>query len=363
MMKASAVCIGVTSLAFPHHVLTAASSEPRSYRENTGSYGTVPRPYDSIWGEAQTDNTTNQTYFIEAYRNPDVTKSVPFTLAGHEGWTWRINVTNVGLPTAPDGLDSYLVGTTHDLQWPNKSSTLREAVDSMDVDWIPETFGDRRKVCAFSLHQYTFPEITNRYNDSSSNSCDGVIPDECLSFVLNAARSVGTGHCRMHFNGTQLRDACEDTWDVDWDFTLHDRKSLEGSDLTHNYTYVPKNADKLREDFNQTEWVLYNGLWEVDNRIVEDRPLNNSDAFWSEHSRSFNESNTTAIEQRKSKLNVLVLSMANNFQQALCTRIDPEIDDKEITPHRFKSDGLPSPRSAVEMAGLSLLLMVFIGLG
>lgn len=63
----------------------------------------------------------------------------------------------------------------------------------------------------------------------------------------------------------------------------------------------------------------------------EMRPLNNSDGFWWRSSGAYEGSNSTVLEQEKSKLNFLALKLGNTTQ-ALCTRVDPEIDDEEVTP-------------------------------
>lgn len=111
--------------------------------------------------------------------------------------------------------------------------------------------------------------------------------------------------------------------------------------------------------------------------------LNNSDAIWSEHSRAYSSSNQTAIEQRKSKLHVMIIGFTNHTQ-ALCTRLDPEIDDEEVTPLRAvldaeaaagddegddegdedvgENDDSAGARVVAGTAGLSVLLMVMFGM-
>lgn len=71
---------------------------------------------------------------------------------------------------------------------------------------------------------------------------------------------------------------------------------------------------------------------------------------------------TTAIKQRKSKLNVLVLSMDEAYQLAFRTMLDTEIGDEGISPHLSTShQGLSASQISLSRADHSAKLMVHFG--
>ncbi|KAM0713930.1 hypothetical protein Q7P37_010892 [Cladosporium fusiforme] len=339
-MKTSVVVITLAALT-EHATAGPFTEEPISYVADHGRFGTLPYPYEFHGSHnEQWDNTTNQTYFIEAYRNPDFTRTVPFTLAGQEGWSWRINITDVSLPGATDGPDPHIVGTTHDLQWPNKTMNLREALSSLDPELdfaVEEGFGPK----FYNFINYANPGVTNKFTETSNNTCENVIPEQCLQTIMDIARD-GDGTSSSAFDN-DLSEYCYDVF----------------QGLPH--FWYP------REMTREAHFVLQNGEFgagpnDTNRRITEERPLNNSDAFWSSHTESYGESNSTAIEQQKSRLNVLVISWENR-SEALCARIDPRIDDKDVSPHRFTWEGSSTAtRVSVLMAGLTPLSMIFLGL-
>lgn len=108
------------------------------------------------------------------------------------------------------GPDSHLVGTTYDLQWPNKSMTIQEAADAVKKEhgvW-PEV---NHRLCAMVIYDPVFPNITNRYTDDKNGSCEGVIPDRCLDKLLEHGRNQHSKCGSWSFSSSG--DECMGVWD------------------------------------------------------------------------------------------------------------------------------------------------------
>lgn len=82
MISLSVIAAAAAALprAFADH------SDGPAYYPETSHHGTGPAPNT---GFGKVNNNNNQSYFIGAYRVPNATNSVPFSLGGQEGWTWR----------------------------------------------------------------------------------------------------------------------------------------------------------------------------------------------------------------------------------------------------------------------------------
>lgn len=105
-----------------------------------------------------------------------------------------MNVTEVSVPNATEngeimGPDSRLIGTTYDLRWPDKSLALNETVRALKAERNVSVNGP---LCVFPFYRYVLPDIANRYTGGDSSSCEGVIPDRCLSIIMNTMKELVT---------------------------------------------------------------------------------------------------------------------------------------------------------------------------
>lgn len=75
--------LALVAAATLQHSLAAHSNGPIQYDDSRYAYGVTPSE------NLSSRFNNNHSYFIEAYRHPNATKSIPFALAGQEGWTWR----------------------------------------------------------------------------------------------------------------------------------------------------------------------------------------------------------------------------------------------------------------------------------
>jgi hypothetical protein len=61
------------------------------------------------------------------------------------------------------------------------------------------------------------------------------------------------------------------------------------------------------------------------------------DGIWFSNGRASPEPNSTALRQAESQLRVMFLSLSNS-KTAVCTRVDPSIDDVDVSPIAQRAD-------------------------
>lgn len=78
---------------------------------------------------------------------------------------------------------SNIIAISHDLQWPNASSTLNETMETLYDD------DEDARLCASIFTSPISPNVTNQYQNNNDSSCMGVLGQECLDSILLSARS------------------------------------------------------------------------------------------------------------------------------------------------------------------------------
>lgn len=131
-----------------------------------------------------------------------------------------VNLTEVSVPNATIldyddtkliGSNAHLLGTTFDLQWPNKSMSLNETIAALNTElgsYVHEPF------CAVYLGNYAYPNVTNSYTDSDSSGCEDVIPTSCLEHIMNAVSEMDES-CSLPFSLRGEIEACEDSFHLE----------------------------------------------------------------------------------------------------------------------------------------------------
>ncbi|KAK0796789.1 hypothetical protein LTR75_010090 [Friedmanniomyces endolithicus] len=121
--------------------------------------------------------------FEQAALTPNNTNTIPFTIDSSEGWSWRVNITNVAVPNATaassgDGAsltpDPHVAYTTYDLRWPN-SGTLNDQLISMANTSGAASSG--LDMCAYVT--------TGIVAKQAQSNCSSALGDQCVQSILN----------------------------------------------------------------------------------------------------------------------------------------------------------------------------------
>ncbi|KAK0935301.1 hypothetical protein LTR29_013093 [Friedmanniomyces endolithicus] len=121
--------------------------------------------------------------FEQAALTPNNTNTIPFTIDSFEGWSWRVNITNVAVPNATVAspgdsasltLDPHVAYTTYDLRWPN-SGTLNDQLISMaNTSGVSSSGLD---MCAYVT--------TGIVAKQAQSNCSSALGDQCVQSMLN----------------------------------------------------------------------------------------------------------------------------------------------------------------------------------
>lgn len=117
-----------------------------------------------------------------------------------------MDITEIMTPDGGPDPDSNIIAISHDLQWPNASSTLNETMESLHNDEDEDA-----RLCASILTSPISPNVTNQYQDSDDSSCLGVLGQECLDSILLSARSGRSATSCPTINSRD--EACSDIFD------------------------------------------------------------------------------------------------------------------------------------------------------
>ncbi|KAI1817292.1 hypothetical protein GGS20DRAFT_592201 [Poronia punctata] len=126
-----------------------------------------------------------------AGRHPNATTSVNFKRTYNnteETWSWRINVTELALPDDISDLGTKeavysrgwrIANTQWELGWPGKKGD----------ETLEEYLAERNLNASFTTMMATKPaSVTANYDDADEGDCEGVLGDECLASIVEAAR-------------------------------------------------------------------------------------------------------------------------------------------------------------------------------
>lgn len=84
--------------------------------------------------------------------------------------------------------------------------------------------------------------------------------------------------------------------------------------------------------------------------------LNNSDSYYAKHSRPYGGGpNETNLEEVKSMLHLAVFTGPSGYQEAVCMRVDPSIDDEEVS--ELSSAAAATMNGRLGFGGLLVVLL------
>jgi hypothetical protein len=168
---------------------------------------------------------------FDVLSTPNASTSVNFAVGGQE-WTWRVNVTDFGVPAASiegePAPDARIILATYDLQWPS-NETLSETAASLNQQSThassqsthgPQTSGNASEIedpiCMSVLDDaIVWPNVTNKY-ESGSSSCEAIFGQECMRAILMDQTYSTDGGCR---SPSLNIDACEGVFDTSGSYT------------------------------------------------------------------------------------------------------------------------------------------------
>ncbi|KAM0718863.1 hypothetical protein Q7P37_005935 [Cladosporium fusiforme] len=238
---------------------------------------------------------------LDSLSGPNATNSVNFTFVGEE-WTWRVNVSEITSheDESSNNSSKSVAMTTFDLRWPNSTSSLNETVRALNTNDTSGSIthsstGNSSKdepLCMAVLTRQIYPNVTNLHGEADNGDCEIVLGKECVEEILSDVEA--SGDCSP--------------------LSFAEYKACQNH--LPPFTGASSLGDSISDLNNQT----YPG----------------DSIFW-QTGPSSNGSNSTALLAAKSRFQMMVLSH-RDAQKALCMRVDPSIDDEEVSDISSRPD-------------------------
>lgn len=236
---------------------------------------------------------------------------------------YSVNVTDFSVPDASiegkSAPDARIVLSTYDLQWPSDETLNETAINlnkqsshsSSQSTHGPQTQGNASEIedpiCMSVLdNAIIWPNVTNEYE--SGSSCESLFGQECLRAILTDTTYSSDGGCTSPSLNIA---ACQGVFASTGSYTQS--ASCKSAIITSSIS-PPANSMLLPAISGETNGSTSGG-----------------DVLYYQYGSASEHSNTTALRQAESQLRMMIITLPNNVKAAACMRVDPSIDDTEVS--------------------------------
>lgn len=213
--------------------------------------------------------------------------------------TWRINITEADVPDASNASgpipNARMVNMVYDFSWEGGENIEDTMAAIQDKSQPSGNYTGPPQLCA-TIFEGLFPaNVTNAYNSSSDDGCEGVIPDACLQALLSLGSTTQSeSGCAVPRFPNDI-PVCEGVF--------------PSSGLT--MSTISLTSGGRNGSSNDTSF-----------------PLRSGEAFHFESSVAFEDGNTTYFNQQDLSLHMMVLDTVNSSRRAVCQRVNASAEAK-----------------------------------
>jgi hypothetical protein len=218
--------------------------------------------------------------------------------------------------------------TTFDLTWPNATETLNETAIRLDERFgasnaTPGNSSTYDPICISVMTEPIWPNVTKKLRDSKDGDCEAVLGQECVAALLS--EPLLGGGCG---NPNLQTPACQGIFN-------NGHQEVFGYGKFYHYkteTGEKKKKKKtLADSFSKILPAVSTGSHEENGNSTTVEQTHVGEGIYWANGRASAEPNSTALRQAESQLRVMLLTLPNT-KALVCTRVDPSIDDVEVSP-------------------------------
>ncbi|KAH0366557.1 hypothetical protein KCU65_g5245, partial [Aureobasidium melanogenum] len=132
-------------------------------------------------GPGNTFGSTNDTAFVDANRNPNITKSVPFQM-GDRNFTFRVNVAEFTPDVSTSVQNPRIAASFYGLEWSGGiglNDTVA-AAESLSGSQMP-------RLCASLPLGLLSASVNNGYNEKDDGDCTGALGKDCVHDLMQTS--------------------------------------------------------------------------------------------------------------------------------------------------------------------------------
>jgi hypothetical protein len=156
-----------------------------------------------------------------------------------------------------------------------------------------------------------WPNVTNEYK--SGSSCEAIFGQECMRAILMDQTYSADGGCR---SPSLNINACQGVFDTSGSYT-------------QSASCKPNSTTTLRSNVSSWQNILQKAI--SSSEANDSNQTSPGDILYYQYGSASSQSNTTALRQAESRLRMILITLPNNVKTAACMRVDPSIDDVEVS--------------------------------
>lgn len=161
-------------------------------------------------GPGSAFGNSNDTAFVDANRNPNITKSVPFQM-GDRNFTFRVNVAEFTPDTSTNVQDPRIAASFYALEW-SGSTDLNDTIAAAES--VGE--GQKPRLCASLPLGLLSASANNGYDEKDDGDCTGALGKDCVNDLKQSGYDLGVDcsptipqSCSGKFGDGGIASGCE----------------------------------------------------------------------------------------------------------------------------------------------------------
>ena len=161
-------------------------------------------------GPGSVFGSSNDTAFVDANRNPNITKSVPFQM-GDRNFTFRVNIAEFTPDTSTSIQDPRIAASFYALEWsgPTDLNDTIAAAESLNEGQMP-------RLCASFPLGLLSASANNGYDEKDDGDCTGALGKDCVNDLKQSGYDLGVNclpnlpeSCSGKFGHGGIGSGCE----------------------------------------------------------------------------------------------------------------------------------------------------------
>lgn len=198
-------------------------------------------------GAGNTFGSSNDTAFVDANRNPNITKSVPFQM-GDRNFTFRVAVAEFAPDVNTSVQNSRIAASFYSLEWSGGTSLndTVAAAESLSGTQMP-------RLCASLPLGLLSASTNNGYNEKDDGGCTGALGKDCVNDLMQASYDLNVGcmsnlpqSCSSKLDSGGIGSTCESLLPISFCCTIDLLSSQHSSLKTRLRTHPVLTCKRLQ---------------------------------------------------------------------------------------------------------------------